>query len=95
MLEEGPEIARRADRVGVPPLAPIVRKRPQTDTQEPQFYHSWAHCVLRSLHKYTVGPDAKTEVKLVQTQVPIASEWPKLLPNVPTMGPTGSKSGFV
>ena len=74
MLQQGPEIARRADRAGVPPLARIVRKRPETDIQEHQFYHPWAHCVLRSLQKCTVGPAGKTEVKLLQTQVPIASK---------------------
>ena len=43
MLEEGPEIARRADRVGVLPLAPVGRNRPKTISQSNSFFHLWAH----------------------------------------------------
>ena len=43
MLEEGPEIARRADRVGVLPLAPIGQNRPKTISRTNSYFHLWAH----------------------------------------------------
>ena len=44
MLEEGPEIARRADRVGVLPHAPLVRKRAETTIWDMFNSPPPAHC---------------------------------------------------
>ena len=45
MLEEGLEIARRADRVGVLPLAPLVRYTTKTLIKQAPNFQCWAHSV--------------------------------------------------
>ena len=47
MLEEGLEIARRADRVGVLPLAPLASFASKNYLPKLIIFHLWAHCVPR------------------------------------------------
>ena len=45
MLQQGPGIARRADRVGVLPLAPLASFALKNYLRKLNFFHLWAHCV--------------------------------------------------
>ena len=45
MLQQGPGIARRADRVGVLPLAPLASFALKNYLWKLNFFHLWAHCV--------------------------------------------------
>ena len=47
MRHDGPEIAQRADRVGVLPLAALVGNWPKTYLRGVSFFHLWAHCAPR------------------------------------------------
>ena len=44
MREDGPKIARRTDRVGVLPHAPLVGNRPEFALSRVNLFHLWAHC---------------------------------------------------
>ena len=46
MLEQGPEIARHADRVGVLPLAPLAFVAGINYLPELNLFHLWAHCAM-------------------------------------------------
>ena len=46
MLQQGPGIARRADRVGVPPHAPTGLHRTKTMSESNFYFHLWAHSAL-------------------------------------------------
>ena len=46
MLQQGPGIARRADRVGVLPLAPLASFACKNYLQKLSFFHLSAHCVV-------------------------------------------------
>ena len=92
MLQKGPGIARRADRVGVLPLAPLVLQRTKTISETPENYHLWAHSVLNAC-KYvlecTVGPDWPISVTELRTHVPLYERSRIYSPKVPTTGNRG------
>ena len=59
MREDGPEIARRVERVGALPHAPLVGNLPEFAFSRVSIFHLWAHCAPANFfHEiyYTIAP---------------------------------------